>query len=86
MSFIDNIKECFLDQEIPKEPIFRAVLLGDTAGYFENVCSIARYSAEEIVLGLKKGCLRVYGQKLYVKKYCCGDVVICGKIKGVERL
>ena len=86
MSFIDNIKENFSQNEIPKEPIFRAVLFGENAGYFENIKSIVSYTDEQVVLALSNGCLRVDGKNLYIKKYCMGDVVICGKIKRVERV
>ena len=86
MGFIDSIKNCFSQEELPKEPVFRAVLFGDTACYFENVCCIVRYDVEEIVLGLKKGGISIRGQGLYLKKYCAGDVVVCGKIKSVERV
>lgn len=85
MSLIDNIKSNFCQGEIPSEPIFRAVLFGESAGYFENVKSIVSYNEEEIVLALSKGCLKVGGNNLYIKKYCMGDVVVCGKIKRVER-
>ena len=85
MSFIDNIKECFCSAEFPKEPLFRAVLFGEKAGYFENVCGIVSYSAEQIVLCLKRGTLTIKGEELFVKKYCAGDVMICGKIKAIER-
>ena len=85
MSFIDNIKNCFDSCELPKEPVFRALLLGDNAWYFENVVCIARYDCEQIVLSLKKGTLTICGEGLYIKKYCAGDVVICGKIKSLQR-
>jgi sporulation protein YqfC len=86
VGFIDDIKSCFTADELIKEPIFRAVLFGDGAAYFENVSSIARYSPEEIALSIKKGGLIITGENLYVKKYCAGDVVICGKIKSLERV
>lgn len=86
MSFIDDIKGCFNPDELPKEPIYRAVLFGDGAGYFENVRTIAHYQTDEILLCLKKGGLLVKGKDLYVKKYCAGDVVICGKITSIERV
>ena len=86
MSFIDDIKGCFNPDELPKEPIYRAVLFGDGAGYFENVKTIVSYQPEEILLCLKKGGLLIKGTGLYVKKYCMGDVVICGKITSVERV
>ncbi|MBO5067027.1 MAG: YabP/YqfC family sporulation protein [Clostridia bacterium] len=85
MSFIDNIKSCFNSVELPKEPVFRALLLGDGAWYFENVTCIAHYDIDEIVLSLKKGSVTVRGENLYIKKYCAGDVVICGKIKSLTR-
>ena len=86
MSFIENIKGCFSCEEIPMEPVYRAVLFGDTAAYFENVRSILHYEVEEIALSLKKGGLVIRGDNLYIKKYCSGDVVVCGKIKSVERV
>ena len=79
MGFIESIKSCFSGEELPVEPIFRAVL-------FENVRSILHYEIEEIALSLKKGGLVIRGDNLYIKKYCAGDVVICGKIKSVERV
>ena len=54
MGFIEEIKNCFSSEELPKEPIFRAVMFGDCAVYFENVCSISHYCQEEICLCLKK--------------------------------
>ena len=86
MGLIEEIKQNFCDNEIPKEPIFRAVLFGEGAGYFENVKSIVSYTQEEVVLALSKGGIKVSGNGLYIKKYCVGDVVICGKIKKVERV
>ena len=86
MSFIDSIKNCFTPDEIPKDPIYRAVIFGDGAIYLENVCSIISYASEEISLALKKGGLVIKGRCLYIKKYCAGDVVICGKIMAIERV
>lgn len=85
MSFIDSIKECFNSEELPKEPIFRAVMFGDSAVYLENVKTVLHYDLEEIGLGIKKGKITVRGQGLYIKKYCAGDVIICGKIKSIEK-
>ena len=84
MSFIEEIKGCFEEWEIPKEPLFRAVLFGESAGYFENVSGLRSYSPCEIIFNLKKGGIRVTGENLYLKKYCMGDVVVCGKISAVE--
>lgn len=86
MGFIDSIKNCIGEEQFIKEPIFRAVLFGESAGYFENVSCIAYYQNDEIRLSLKKGGLIIRGENLFIKKYCQGDVVICGKIRSVERV
>lgn len=86
MGFIDNIKECFENYELPKEPLYRAVLFGESASYFENVSGISCYSSEQIVLNLKRGGLKITGENLYIKRFCMGDIVICGKILSIERV
>ena len=86
MSLIDNIKDCFCQNELPLDCSYRAVLFGESAGYFENVKSIVSYEKEQVVLSLKNGGLKVSGKDLYIKKYCLGDVVVCGKILSVERI
>ena len=83
MGFIDDIKNCFSVKELGA-PTFRAMLIGDNAAYFECITAIARYDQNEIMLCLKKGGIIVKGEGLYVKKYCKGDVSVCGKIKSVE--
>lgn len=86
MGFIDSIKNCFRAEELPVEPIYRAVLFGDGAAYFENVRSVVGFTAEEIILSLKRGGLKITGEDLYIKKYCSGDVAVCGKIRVIERI
>lgn len=86
MGLFDEINNCFCQNELPSCPSFRAVLIGDNAGYFENVKSIVSFSSEEIILALRSGGLKIIGNKLYIKKYCLGDVVICGKIKSLEKI
>ena len=82
MGFIDSIKENFCDI-FPSPPSYRAVILGDKAGYFENVVGIKNFSSDEIIAFLKKGELKITGSDLYIKKYCEGDLVVCGKIQAV---
>ncbi|MBE7083437.1 MAG: hypothetical protein E7373_02390 [Clostridiales bacterium] len=86
MNFIESVCSCFSENELLKAPDFKAVLLGDTAGYFECVKSIAHYTEEEIALSVKNGGVIIRGEGLYVKKYCAGDLVVCGKIKSLERV
>ncbi len=83
MSFIENIfKVVGIDKELTPLP-YRAVILGDVAGYFENVKTIKSYNKEEIVLKVRKGEVTVTGEDLYIKQYEAGDIVINGKIKAV---
>ena len=86
MGFIQNVYENFGIENVPKEPIFRAVLFGENAGYFENVYGIKTFSETEIELRLKKGGIKIRGERLYIKKFCAGDLVVCGKITAVERV
>lgn len=86
MSFFEELKGCFSADEFPVSPVFRAVIFGDNAAYFENVKTILSYQPTEILLALNKGGLRILGKNLYVKKYCAGDVAVCGKICVIERV
>ena len=85
MSFFDNMRYC-ISENIPCEPSFRVVLFGECAGYFENIKTIKSFSPEQIILVVKNGGLAVSGANMFIKKFCAGDLVICGKIKSVEKL
>ena len=85
MGFIDDIKENFTERELPIEPSYRALIFGDNAVHIEKVDKIISFEPCEIFLSLKKGGLKIKGDKLYVKKYCMGDVCVCGKIRAIER-
>lgn len=80
MSFFESIIESL---GIEGGGYFRAVMLSDQAVYLENVLSIKSYSDKEITVRLKRGGLTVTGEKMFIKKYCCGDLAICGKIEGI---
>ncbi len=71
--------------KIPYEPNFKALLYGDCAVYLENVTGLIGYSPDEISLSTKRGGVIVRGKDMCVKKYCAGDVLICGRILGLER-
>ncbi len=85
MSLIDNVKNCIGRSDSPDLTGFRLISFNFNSAYFEDIKQIISYAKEEIVLGLKKGRLSVKGSELYVKKYCAGDVVICGAIKSIEK-
>lgn len=85
MGFIDEIKKDLVDV-LPENPCFKAVLFGESVGYFEFVSGIKSYSGTEIVVFVKRGELKICGENLYIKKLCEGDLVVVGKIKAVERV
>ena len=83
MGFIEEITGCF-DAEL--SPAFRVVMFGEKAAYLEGVKAIKSYSAEKIEITVKNGELKITGEELFVKKYCAGDMAICGKIKRLEKI
>lgn len=85
MGFIESIKECFGQAGLTEEPTFKAVLFGDGALYLQGVRSIKSYSAEKVEITLKKGGLTILGEGMFVKKYCAGDLAICGKILSLKK-
>lgn len=85
MGFIDSIYSSVFSEPFPKEPPYRVLLLGDRAGYFESVKSVISYSQTKIELAVKNSLLTIDGENLFIKKFCEGDVVICGKILSVKR-
>ncbi len=85
MSFIENILESLgLNEELNGQ-FSKITIIGEVAGYFENVKSIKKYSKEEIILLIKKQMVKISGEELTIKKYCEGDLAICGKIKSIVR-
>lgn len=84
MGFIDEIKKTF-GEAMPVGTSYRAVIFGDDCVYLENVRSIESYSPERISLRLKQGGISIAGERLFIKKYCDGDVAVCGKIRCLER-
>ena len=86
MNFLENVLEIFGLDRIGEECLFKGLMLGDKAVYLENVCGITHYAKEEICVRLRRGGIIVRGEDLYVKKYCAGDLAICGKIRVIERV
>ena len=83
MGFIEQVKTDLISNGYPYPPTYRVVLMGSSVGYFENVVGISLFSQEKIVLSLKKGSISIVGKGLWIKKFCCGDLTICGKIDSV---
>ena len=59
-------------------------IIPDFGGYFRSVKGVAEYSSEKVVLALKKNRITVVGENLTLGKYFEEDLLINGKIKGVE--
>ena len=90
MSLIDNIKESLGLVGVPSEPFLRVALIGGGEGcfcsaYIENVRLIKSYSTDQICVAVKGGQVTLLGEGLCIKKYCQGDLAVCGKIKSVVK-
>lgn len=83
MSFIDEVLSVFGGESV--SPAFRVMLLGDGAAYVEGIKSIKSYSQDKIEIFIGKGEITVKGEGLFIKKYCAGDLAVCGKIKSIEK-
>ena len=86
MNFFDNIMEEFGVLRPNVSPNFRALLIGDSLAYFENIRSIKSFTPNKISLLLKNGEVVVEGEGMFFKKYDLGDLVICGKITSLKRV
>ena len=84
MGFLDSILGCYNSTEFSLKPTFKALLLGEDGVYLEQVKQITKYSQDQVVVSLKKGGIIVKGENLCIKKFCMGDVALCGKIKSIE--
>ena len=59
-------------------------IIPDFGGYFRSVKGVAEYSSEKVVLTLKKNKITVLGENLTLGKYFEEDLLIKGKIAGVQ--
>lgn len=59
-------------------------IVPDFGGYFRSVKGVAEYSSEKVVLSLKKNRITVVGENLTLGKYFEEDLLINGKIAGVQ--
>ena len=59
-------------------------IIPDFGGYFRSIKGVAEYSSEKVVLALKKNRITVVGENLTLGKYFEEDLLIKGKISGVQ--
>ena len=64
---------------------FRLTMLGGGCVYAEGVRSIKSMTDSEIVLGLKKSCMKISGRELKIDKLLDGDAIIKGRVERLER-
>ena len=85
MGFIDDVLSSLGLDGLLEGAKPKTLLVGFEAGYIQGVKSILKYDGEEISLSVKGGRVTISGSNLYVKKFCEGDVVICGKITSLKK-
>lgn len=90
MSFFDSILESLGVDGTPAGQFLRLTLIGNKNGgfcyaYIENVLSVKSYSPQEIIVCVKGGGVIIKGENMFIKKYCQGDLAVCGKILKAER-
>ena len=59
-------------------------IIPDFGGYFRSIKGVVEYSSEKVVLALKKSKITVTGENLTLGKYFEEDLLIKGKITGVQ--
>ena len=59
-------------------------IIPDFGGYFRSIKGVVEYSSEKVVLALKKNKITVTGENLTLGKYFEEDLLIKGKLKGVQ--
>lgn len=85
MGFIDNIMENLGLDGLAEGVKSKMIVVGFESAYFEGVKSILGFASDEISLRLKNEKLTIKGKDLSVKKFCEGDVIVCGRITAIER-
>ena len=59
-------------------------IIPDFGGYFRSIKGVVEYSSEKVVLALKKNRITVMGENLTLGKYFEEDLLIKGRITGVQ--
>lgn len=68
-------------QPLPGQPIVE--IAGDSRVLIENHFGVKAYSREKIVVGLKYGCLCIFGCELEISRMTKEQLVVHGRIDGV---
>ncbi|MBQ7164793.1 MAG: YabP/YqfC family sporulation protein [Clostridia bacterium] len=84
MSLLETIAGICRTEISPDE--YRLTAFGGRCVYAEGVKCVKSFSRTEIILGLKKSCLKITGEGLRIEQFCGGDAVIKGSVKRLETI
>ena len=84
MGLVQSVCDMTLGELAPCE--FRLTAVGSRCVYVEGVKSVRSFSPSEVVLGLKKSCLKIKGAGLCVKKFSGQDAAVTGEVACIERI
>ena len=83
MAFIEDIRLRFGDPNALSSR-YEITLIGDSFAWISGQKGLRTISQEEIVARVKRGTVRVYGEKLVVRSVSRDEICVSGLIKGVE--
>ncbi len=86
MLLIDNILKGLLGDGNDLSGQYKILLIGEVGCYCSDVKALKEYSSEKVTVLVKNGGVEISGNNLYIKKYCGGDLFVCGRILRLERL
>lgn len=72
------------DGELYPSP--KCLIVPNGNGYFEGVKQVGEFTPERVDIYFRGVSVRVDGAELSIKKYCDGDLELCGKIISVSVL
>ena len=84
MGLIGSVSQTYLKELIPCE--YRITVFANKGLYVEGVRCIRSFSPGEVLLGLKKSCLKIVGSGLYIQGFSGQDAVVCGEVRIIERI
>ena len=85
MNLLENIVDMLGLKDFAYGNGFTLIIINENSAYIQGVKRIEGYTSEKIAVVTKKCKLTVYGKNLCVKKFCMGDMAICGKIEKTEK-
>ncbi len=85
MAYIEDIRSRFGDPDALSSR-YEITLIDDSRALISGQKGLQIISNEEVVVRVKGGKVRVYGEKLVVRSASREEVFVSGSIQGVEKL